>query len=458
VELPIESLALFTHHPEGVSGPSLIEADSLVPFCRAPQQFLLDRARTDGAVALYRIGPEMFASVSDPDLAHAVLHGDTADYEKGPLYDIVRILFGDGVFTAEREDWTNQHAVIAPLFARQRIRRLTEMVSELTACQVERWRGRGDHEDPDALIAMKRLAFDVVSIGLFSLRSEMERDALFDAVSRLDRLPLVSFNYLSRRVPLDRLGALVNRGDTSPQAIRMRVDDMLYAIADRRLSSDDQEDDVIGALIGSAFMGELPPERRRVVLRDSIGSLLTAGYVSTGESIFWALYHLARYPEVQARARAEVLVTPGPLVDAPPYLAAVLNESMRLFPPAWFIGRTTRRDVQLGGVDITAGTQVLCSPYVMHRIPTLWPDADSFTPERFLPGATVTPRSFIPFGSGPRACIGRALSLIEMTSMVSAALAHFDLELAPDAPPVTLTASYSMQPREPVRLRLCPRS
>jgi len=214
---------------------------------------------------------------------------------------------------------------------------------------------------------------------------------------------------------------------------------------------------VIGALMASAFMRELSPERRRVVLRDSIGSLLTAGYVSTGESMFWALYQLARHPDAQARARADVLAARGPLVDAPPYLAAVLNESLRLYPPAWFIGRTTRRAMQLGGVDIPAGTQVVCSPFVLHRSPALWPNPDAFSPERFLPGSTMVARSFIPFGSGPRACIGRALSLMEMTSLVSATLAAFDLELPSDAP-VTLTGSYSMQTREPVPLRLRPRS
>lgn len=427
-----------------------------MPFCRAPQQFLLDRVRTHGPVALFRLEQHVFATVGDPEIAHRVLHGSTDDFEKGPLYDIVRTLFGDGVFTAEREDWTNQHGVIAPMFARHRNRRLISTITGLTTQQIDRWRQRGDHEADDALIAMKRLAFDVVSIGLFSLHDTALRTALFDEMYQLDKLPLVSFRYLQERVPLAQLGAIVDRGTNAPEAVRIRTDQMLHGIAERRLADHEQPDDVIAALTASAFMQELPPAQRQLVLRDNIGSLLTAGYVSTGESMFWALYQLARHPEAQARARAEVLAAPAPLVDPPPYLAAVLNESMRLYPPAWFIGRTARRDMHLGDIDVPAGTQVVCSPFVLHRNPALWANPDEFKPERFLPGSTVVPRSFIPFGSGPRACIGRALSLMEMTSLVSATLAAFDLELPSDKP-IAVTGSYSMQTREPVRLRLRPR-
>jgi cytochrome P450 len=237
-----------------------------------------------------------------------------------------------------------------------------------------------------------------------------------------------------------------------------RADALLYAIVDQRLESTEQADDVIGAVLASPAIAELPLERRRILLRDTISSLLTAGYVSTGESMFWALYHLARHPDVQARAREEVLAADGRLIDPPPYLAAVINESMRLYPPAWYIGRTTLRPMQLGGVDIPVGTQVVCSPFVLHRSPLLWSNPDTFSPERFLPGARIVPRSFIPFSTGARSCLGRAMSMMEQTSLSSGVLAAFDLEMAEDPTVVTLTGTYSMQPRERISLRFRPRS
>ena len=430
----------------------------LVPFCRAPQQFLLDRARTHGPVALYRLDEEIFASVSDPEIVHAVFHGSMDDFEKGPIIDVVRVIFGYGLFSADGQEWIDQQKAIAPMFARHRIRRLVETIAGLADEQVVRWQQRGDHEDDGALIALKRLAFDVVAVTLFSLHDETQRAALFDGLYQLERLPMVSSTYIGRRMPFDRLSAIVSSGEGSAAARVTRTNELFYAIVDERLASAEQADDVIGAVLASPAIGALPLERRRVLLRDVIASLLTAGYVSTGETMFWTLYHLAGHPDVQARAREEILAASAPLADAPPYLAAVINETMRLYPPAWYIGRTTLRPMQLGGVDIPVGTQVVCSPFVLHRSPALWTDPDVFSPERFLPGSTIVPRSFIPFGTGTRSCLGRAMSLIETTSLVSATLRAFDLELASGPSSVTLTGTYSMQPRERISIRLRPRS
>lgn len=432
--------------------------DCLVAFCRAPQQFLLDRARTHGPVSLYRLNDETFATVSDPEIAHAVFHGAMDDFEKGPIVDAVRAIFGYGLFSADREEWTVQAKAISPMFARHRLRGLIDTIHGLADRQIARWRSRGDHEDAGALITLKRLAFDVVAVSLFGLHDEQQRADLFDDLYQIERLPMVSLLYLGRRVPLDRLSAVIATGPETPSAKMARTNQRLHAIVDERLARTEQADDVIGAVLASPAIAALPYERRRLLLRDVLASLLTAGYVSTGESMFWALYHLARHPEVQARAREEVLAADGRLVDAPPYLAAVINESMRLYPPAWYIGRTTRRPMELGGVDIPAGTQVVCSPFALHRSPMLWPNPDTFSPQRFLPGSTIVPRSFIPFGTGQRSCLGRALSLMEQTSVVSGMLAAFDLEMAEDPPVVTLTGTYSMQPRERISLRFRPRS
>jgi cytochrome P450 len=457
---PLSSESLLQHASSGNAlspGTSTLE-DCLAAFSRAPQQFLLDRARTHGPVALYRLKDEIFASVSDPEIAHTVFHGSMDDFEKGPLLDVVRNIFGYGIFSADREEWTVQQKAIAPMFARHRIRPLIDTIAGLAHAQVARWQHRGDHDDDGALNALKRLAFDVVGVALLGLHDEPRRAELFDLLYQLERIPTVSLGYLGKGVPFDRLAGVVSSGEGSAVARMTRANELLYAIADERLARAEQADDVIGAVLASPAIGALPVERRRVLLRDVIASLLTAGYVSTGETMFWTLYHLARYPGAQARAREEVLAASLSLADPPPYLAAVINETMRLYPPAWYVGRTTRRPMPLGGVDIPVGTQVLCSPFVLHRSPELWPNPDTFSPERFLPGSTIVPRSFIPFGTGTRACLGKAMSLIETTSLVSATLRTFDLEVASGPPVVTLTGSYSMQPRERISLRLRPRS
>jgi len=184
---------------------------------------------------------------------------------------------------------------------------------------------------------------------------------------------------------------------------------------------------------------------------------LTAGFVSTGESMFWTLYLLARHPEVQARVQAEVRTGGEAGNDSAgrslPYLTAVLNESLRLYPPAWFIGRVTRRDVRFGTAEISAGTRLICSPFVLHRMPALWPDPEAFRPERFLPGAAIVPRSFIPFSAGRRGCIGRSIAMMELSALVGAVLSRFDVRIA-SMQPAELAAAFTMHPRERVLFRL----
>jgi cytochrome P450 len=204
------------------------------------------------------------------------------------------------------------------------------------------------------------------------------------------------------------------------------------------------------------------PERKRAFLVDQVVTLLAAGFVTTGESIFWGLYLLAKYPAAQQRARAEIVAKTAAMrgavpVDAPPFLTAAFNESQRLYPPVWFMGRVARRDVRVGDIEIAAGTRVICSPYVLHRMPALWSESDQYRPERFLPGASpaVTPRSHIPFGTGMRACLGRGLALMEMCAIACMTLARFELELVSDAP-IALTGAYTMQPRDKVMFWLKP--
>jgi len=170
--------------------------------------------------------------------------------------------------------------------------------------------------------------------------------------------------------------------------------------------------------------------------------------VSSGEGIFWTFYLLALHPDAQTAVREEI--------GAQTWLTAVYHEALRLYPPAWFIGRIARKTVRAGSEEFAAGTRLVCSPFVLHRMPSIWSAPDAFRPERFLPGAVIQPKAFISFGSGVQACVGRALETMEATASIAATLARFDLHLAPAAP-MTLAGTYSMQPREPVLFRLAPR-
>lgn len=439
---------------EEIGAPDSMEtlADSVFDFCQSPQQFLLERALAGGPVARFRINDESFAVLSDPNGIHAVLNGNLEDFEKGSLVDILRRVFGESVFTIDGPEWTAHRAILMPLFSRQRIRSLAPIVEGLVARQIEKWDRLPDGDGIDMLSVTKRLAFDVVGRGLLGISDPVLADELFHALGRIDRTESVRLTYLAKRMP--RLG---ERFEPSPQYDR--VDRLMYAVADRRLSSDTQADDLIGASLASPMVAGLSADRKRTFVRDLVASMLSAGYVSTGESLFWTLYLLAQHPAAQASVRAEALTVQtaaGPTFEAPPpFLNAAFNESLRLYPPAWFIGRIPLRPIQIGDEEIAAGTRLVSSPWVLHRMPALWPEPDEFRPARFLPGAVAAPRAFIPFGAGMRACLGRSLALMEMSALLSATLSRFEVRLVSEKP-VSLAGTFSMQPRERVLFEVRP--
>ncbi len=216
-------------------------------------------------------------------------------------------------------------------------------------------------------------------------------------------------------------------------------------------------DDLLGAAMASPLYEGLPEPGQRAFVRDFVASMFAAGYVSTGESIFWTFYLLATHPEIQARTREEIAgagtdaarLEPGAL----PYLTAVYYEALRLYPPVWFLGRIARREVTVGGTEFPAGTRLLSSPFVVHRMEGLWPEPEEFRPERFLPGAKIAPKPFLPFGAGIRACLGRTLATMEATALIAATLSRFEVQIITGAPPA-LAAAFSLQPREAVLFRL----
>ncbi|CAN5726916.1 cytochrome P450 [soil metagenome] len=424
--------------------------DRAFEFCRSPQRFLLDLALAEGPVAKFRVGAESFAVLSSPEVIHAVLAGSLEGFEKGPLYDLARTAFGDGLFTADGQDWADQQIDLAPLFTRRRISQLAGTAAELIDRQLESWEKLPDGDTIDILAATKRLAFDVLRTGVLGISNPILSDELFDALDRIANVESVRLHYLAKRIP----------GIAGPflkTPLFDRLDEVLYAIVDEELAGAGGSDDLIGVTIRSPKFLERALEGQRKFLRDQIASMLTAGFVSTGESMFWALYLLARHPEAQARVQAEVRsggeAGQDPADRPLPYLAAVLNESLRLYPPAWFIGRVARRDVRLGTVEISAGTRLICSPYILHRMPALWPDPEAFQPERFLPGSAIVPRSFIPFSVGPRGCIGRSIAMMEIPALVGAVLSRFDVQIE-STQPAELAAAFTMHPRERVLFRL----
>jgi cytochrome P450 len=443
--LPFEPIGTLSPSTSGIEDKL---PDSVFEFCRAPHSFLLNLALTQGPNARFQLNNETFAVLGDPNAIHAVFNGSVEDFEKGELYDIIEAGFGQSVFTVDGPQWTEFHEVLTPLFSRSRIDAMAPVVRSVVERHIEQWTRLIETGKPiELLTSTKRLAFDVVAVGLIGIENETARDRLFAVLHRADRIEAVRLKYLGKRVP-----AIRSHFRRNPLA--EEIDRVALAIAHERIEGASRTSEPKGDLIGGALSSPLflgvSEERKPRLVRDLVSSMLTAGYVTTGESLFWSLCLLARTPAAQERAQREI----GASSSA--WVSAVISESLRLYPPAWFLGRIARRPVELGGMRFDAGTRLICSPYVLHRMPTLWPAPDEFRPERFLPGTAIVPRSYIPFGTGMRGCIGRALAMMELSTLVPAVVSRFRLRLA-DENPVTLAGTFSMQPREAVHIWMTPR-
>jgi cytochrome P450 len=206
--------------------------------------------------------------------------------------------------------------------------------------------------------------------------------------------------------------------------------------------------------------GEAMSDRQ---VRDEVMTFVLAGHETTALTLTWALYLLARHPEIDARVRAEIHAALGDRSPTPddlprlPYTRAVLDETLRLYPPLWAFGREPISDDRIGGYRIRAGSSVAVVPWITHRLPDVWPDPERFDPERFTGlGARARPRyAYLPFGGGPRQCIGSEFALMEAHLVLPAIVRAYRVELVDDRP-VEPYPTVTLRPRTAITARLRP--
>ncbi|MEW5656632.1 cytochrome P450 [Streptomyces cinereoruber] len=432
-----------------------LKNDSLATFLRA--------RREHGDVVRIIAGPPGIRAtvygVFSAEGAQQVLAGESANFRKdNAFYQEVRESFGNGLLTSQDEDYLRQRRLVQPLFTRRRVDGYAAAIAAEVATLTGEWRDAGA-ESVDVLQEMARLALRAVARILFGTD--------VDAAVRI----------VERSFP--ELGAYVLRRGFSPLNVPRHwptpgnrraatVHRALYEVCDRIIAerrssgrASDEGDDLLTLLIGaeSAEDGSFDATE----LREQVLVFLLAGHETTATSLGFALHLLALHPEERKRAQEEVdrvLTgrTPGAAdLDALPYVTQVLKEAMRLFPAAPAIGRRAVAATEIGGVAIPAGADVVVVPWVTHRHPDYWEDAERFDPDRFTPEAEAArPRyAWFPFGGGPRACIGQHFSMLESVIALAMILQRYDFEAVDTEVP--LTSAITLQAAGPARCRLIPR-
>jgi cytochrome P450 len=424
-----------------------IKRDALGFYTRAALDY--------GGVLRLRTGPYISYMINDPEHIKYVLQDNHRNYDKNTFTNLmIKPVVGEGLLTSEGELWLQQRRLMQPAFHRQRIAELATTMTNCTAAMLDRWQKR-DGQSFDVVGEMMRLTLDIVSKTLFSRDIENEAPNIAHAVT-------LFVEHIGKRT--QTLFSMPTYVPTSynrryKAAIRI-LDRIIYHLIQERREQGTEgtnSSDLLSLLL-EARDEETQQGMSDKQLRDEVVTLYIAGHETTAIALSWALYLLSKHPEVERRLQQELRQVLGgrtpTIADLPnlPYNRMILDETLRLYPPAWAIARRPVQEDTIGGYTIRPNRFLFFSPYVMHRHPTHWDNPEGFDPERFAPNREAErPRyAYFPFGGGPRQCIGNIFSLTEAQLILTMIVQNYQLSLVPGhpvepAPLVTLRPRYGIK-------------
>ncbi len=354
-----------------------------------------------------------FYLINHPELIQDVLVTHHRSFVKSRALQVARRLLGDGLLTSEGELHLRQRRLMQPAFHRQRMAAYSQVMASYAEQTAERWQTLGNGAAVDMAQEMMRLTLAIVGKALFDADVEGEAaeigQALTEALHAVNRL-LLPGGELAEKLPLP--------ASQRAEQARQRLDATIYRIiAQRRASAEDRGDLVSMLLAAQDEQGGMSD----VQVRDEAMTLFLAGHETTANALTWTWYLLSQNPAEERRLHKELdqmLAGRTPtLDDLPhlPYTRMVLSEAMRLYPPAYAIGRQVVEPYPVRDYVIEPGATIFISQYVMHRDPRYWFDFERFDPNRWTPEAQARrPKfSYFPFSAGPRVCIGEGFAWTE---------------------------------------------
>jgi len=399
--------------PRGTSALSVI-----AKMLRSRLDVMTWAATRYGDAVRLPLGPKTLHFFNHPEHAKHVLADNAENYTKGLGIVHARRALGDGLLTSEGELWHRQRKTIQPVFQTRRIVGQLDSINAEAEGLVRRLRSHVRSGPVDMRAEMTGVALGVLGRTLIEadLGEFGSLGASFEAVQNQAMFDAITLGLVPLWLPLP-LQARFRRARRDLQRI---VDQLADG------SADAGGDDVISRLLESVGP-EDDQHQVRVRIRDELVTLLLAGHETTASTLSWAFHLLDEHPDVWELLHAEAVAVfgQGPLTTDSlhqlTYTTKVLDEVLRLYPPVWLLPRIARADDKIGGFGVAAGGDVLLCPYLLHRHPAFWTEPERFDPERFTPEGSVGRHrySYIPFGAGPRFCVGNSLGMLEATVVLA---------------------------------------
>lgn len=430
-------------------------ATYLQDFQKDPIAFFVRLHREYGDVARIQAGPELWHLVAHPDGVRRILAENYQDYGKcGGMYLMLRAVMGQGLLTSEGDAHRRQRRILQPAFHRAALARIHETMTAAAERMLARWQDYVDTERTlDVADEMLNVTLDIsgralvgVPVDEIRARDGTSLRAILDNVFQRASHPL-------RESTLDDPS-----GDAATRALAT-FDDITYAMIERRRREPADHSDILSLLLlASDAAGEALSDRQ---IRDELLTLFITGSETNSLALVWLWCLLARHAEVEARVRSEALRVLGgrpPTFDALrelEYAGRVIDEVLRLYPPAWGVERVALRDDEILGYHIPAGSSVMVSSFVTHRHPAFWDHPQQFDPEHFRADRAQARHRFayFPFGAGPHKCIGNHFALMQARIVLTTLIQRYRLRLAPETV-LDVEPSVPLRPRQKIEMRL----
>ena len=399
-------------------------------------------ARYGDIYRVYAPGRKSYTYViNHPDDVKRVLVSNHKNYTKGVGLDRVKILLGNGIMTSEGDFWRRQRYMMQPMFHRRVITEFARVIDAANDRFIARWEAQAARgERVNVTDDMSALTLDIVLRAVFGRDLErLTTESGGNPFAVVTEEPVRNLQFAYKFRSLGKLVAAVMR---------------------RRAGEADEHVDFLAMLMSARDKETGDPMGERELI-DEVMTLVVAGHETTASALNWTWYLLALHPQVESQLHAEIAAAPPAeaaslaQMEALPYTQQVVSEALRLYPPGWLLSRRAIGADVLAGFEIPAGTDVLLSPYLLHRHPRFWPDPEAFKPERFASAnEAARPRfAYMPFAAGPRHCIGETFALYEMLMHLYKVARHYRLTYLP-AEPVELEAQINLRTKNPLYMRL----
>ncbi len=415
--------------------PPAIVGGNLLHYRRDPLGYLMDNARRYGDVVLIMFGKWPGYQINHPDDVQQVLVKQAHKFHKAIIYkSTLSEYLGNGLLISDGDFWRRQRSLAQPAFHHRRVQAYADVMTEYSVQLRESWRA-GETRD---------IAHEMMSLTLFIVAK-----TLFDADIRGEQNQIAEALEVLLRSVIEQSQKIIHLPDWVPTPARQRkrwsIDTLheitMDIIRQRRASGEDKGDLLSMLISAESETGERMTDEQ---VRDEALTIVLAGHETTANALTWTFYLLSEHPEVEARLREEIVSVlggqPPTLADLPrlTYTEQVIKESMRLYPPAWSFARSAIEETELGGYLIPKHSTVIILPYVIHRDSRWFADPERFDPERFSPEreSDIPKYAYLPFGGGPRICIGNAFAMMEAKIILASILQRWRLQRVSNAPVV----------------------